>query len=138
MAGGTSARLGEGNPEHMTGAQLAALGDKLPTGVYHIELSGESQFDGLRLPHPTEGYTDTWAWVYTTMLARDLGYHVEIKEGYIWQKEKAHTVLRPWAENLWQGRAGLKTNDAQLYRNEEGRLAVYNAINTVIRGGLGM
>lgn len=142
MAACTSAMLPEGDPEYLNGEAIAAI-EKLPTGIYHIRLHGESVFDGKQLPHPTDGRREGWAWVYTVTLARDLGYQVEIIEGYIWRAGRSHTTLRKWAEHMWDARAALKSGSpdetgAKRYAHNAARQAAYLAINTIIRGGMGL
>lgn len=129
----TSAQLGEGEPVYKRGTEIDA--SRLQTGIYHIRLSGASQWDGVQLPHPTDRQVDLWAWVYTVKLCQDLGYGVEIVEGVVW--ERAHTTLRTWAERVWRSRAGLK-RDKKRYQNEAGRLASNEAMQTIIRGAMGL
>jgi hypothetical protein len=129
----TSVLLGEGQPVYKSGAEIDA--NKLEIGIYHIRLTGTSRFDGKQLPHPTDGQTDSWQWVYSVKLCQDLGYQVEILEGYTWAR--AHTTLRPWADRVWKARTKLKTNTKR-YNHETARLAACSAMQTIIRGGMGL
>jgi hypothetical protein len=133
LAACTDVRLGAGDPVHKTHAQIDT--SKLETGIYFIRIAGTSIFDGDLLPHPTDGRLEGWFWVYTVKLLIDLGYEVEIVEGYTWAQ--SHTTLRPWAERLWPARASLKTDRAR-YSNEPARLAAYGAMQTTIRGAIGL
>lgn len=134
----TSAQLGQGAPVYRRGAEINTR--KPPIGIYHIRIAGQSIFDGQMLPHPTDGQAESWQWVYTVKLLLDLGYEVEIIEGYIW--ERAHTTLRPWAERVWNARVALKKGhpDCKMdrYQNEPARLAAYGAMQAIIRGAIGL
>jgi hypothetical protein len=129
----TSVQLGEGEPVYKAGAEINA--GKLEIGIYHIKLTGSSRFDGKQLPHPTDGQADSWQWVYTVKLCMDLGYQVEIIEGYTWAR--SHTTLRTWAEKLWKSRVALKT-DRKRYSNDPARLAACEVVQKVIRGAMGL
>ena len=136
----TSVLLGEGEPEHV---ERPAFNLKKPlAGVYFCSVSGTSEFDGVTLPHPTDGVMKGWFWVYTVKLLHELGYTVDIEEAYVWPWENSHATLRPWAELLWNVRATLDVRnplcDTERYISPEARALAYNAVKPVLNMSIGL
>lgn len=134
----TSVLLGAGIPTYQTSPTFDCK--KILPGIWHCTISGSSDFDGVRLPHPTDGVTCGWFWTYTVKLLHELGYHVEIDAAYVWEKEQAHTILRPFAEKAWAARSSLNDKyepDTARYPDKAARAATVNALKLVQVKSLG-
>jgi hypothetical protein len=131
----TSALLGEGMP---TWVAMPHFDMKhLRPGVYKCTITGESPFNGVTLPHPTDGLTSGWFWTYTVKLLLELGYTVAIDEAWVWEHEQAHTTLRPWAESMYAARRSLKENTTR-YTNAQARALAYDNIKGVANNAIGL
>lgn len=136
----TGTKLGVGTPVH---EMQPTFDVKSPlTGLYHCKITGESPegFDGVQLPHPTDGRTEGWFLTYTVQLLFELGYTVEIEEAYVWKE--SHVIMRVWAEKLWNCRSQLQTGNplcnVTRYKNQAARDAAYQAIKPILNASLGM
>lgn len=145
-AGCTSVLLGSGQPEHV---KRPVFDLKKPlAGVYNCRVSGTSDFNGIGLPHPLQNlmYTEKNGeirgqfWTYTVKLLLELGYSVEIEEADVWAE--SHTILRPWAEHLWNARAVLDEKNPlcnrERYKSKEARALAYQAVKPVLNTSLGL
>lgn len=139
-ASGTSVLLGAGDPVYEEFPTFNMK--KLRAGVYHCHniTSHGSEFDGVQLPHPTDGLTEGWFWTYTVKLLYELGYTFSITEAYSW--DEAHTTLRPWAERVWHARAILDDKNPLCnfarYKSPEARKLAYNAVKPVLNMSIGL
>lgn len=136
----TSVLLGTGEPEHR---ERPVFDMKKPlAGVYLCSITGTSDFNGVDLPHPTDGRTYGWFWTYTVKLLHEVGYTVDIEEAYVWPWERSHTILRPWAELLWNARASLDSKNplcnSTRYPSKEARELAYNAVKPVLNMSIGL
>jgi hypothetical protein len=132
----TSVLLGTGEPVYEKSPQFDQK--KIKPGIWHCKISGTSQFDGITLPHPTDGKTEGWFYTYSVKLLLEVGYQVEITEAWIWNEY--HTILRPYAEKLFQGREVLDDNlapDTTRYKNEEARKIAASDIKFIAVKSLG-
>jgi hypothetical protein len=145
-ASGTSVLLGSGTPIH---TERPVFNLKKPlAGVYLCSVSGTSEFDGVGLPHPLQNLLHTneggvrrgWFWTYTVKLLHELGYTVDIEQAYTWAE--SHTILRPWAEQLWAARASLDGRNpacaSERYPSQEARALAYRAVKPILNTSLGL
>jgi hypothetical protein len=113
-------QLGAGVPQYSSTGRAC---NGVRPGIWHVrtELAG-SVFDGKRLPNAVDG-----AWMSTPQVncCRDIGYRVDVEEGYYWPEAKAQ--LKQWATTLWQAASRLHTHP-ELYRHAQGRT---NASHTI-------
>jgi hypothetical protein len=139
-AGCTGVLLGEGEPNYIERPVFDMK--KSLAGVYSCSISGTSDFDGIQLPHPTNGVTNGYFWTYTVKLLHELGYTIEIKDAYVWNWEKSHTILRPWVEHVWSARERLDSNnprcDTIAYPSQDARKFAYGAVKPVLNSSLGL
>jgi hypothetical protein len=132
----TSVLLGTGNPVYQKSPHFDQK--KAVPGVWHCKISGTSEFDGVNLPHPTNGKTEGWFYTYTVKLLFEVGYQVEITEAYVWQEY--HTILRPFAEKLFSGREVLDdtlASDTTRYKNVQARKIASKCIKFIAVKSLG-
>jgi len=115
-----AAHLGAGAPQYSANGRAY---DGMRPGMWraHVELAG-SVFDGRQLPSGLDG-----EWMSTPQLrcCQDLGYRVQVREGWYWQV--AYDLLKSWGSTLWQAASRLHIN-AQAYRHALGRA---NALHTI-------
>ena len=115
-----AAPLGAGAPQYSADGRAY---DGMRPGMWraHVELAG-SVFDGRQLPSGLDG-----EWMSTPQLrcCQDLGYRVQVREGWYWQE--AYDLLKSWGSTLWQAASRLHIN-AQAYRHALGRA---NALHTI-------
>ena len=130
----TSVMLGTGNPTLVDHPTFDARSERPLPGIWHCTISGSSEYDGVTLPHPTDGKTSGWFWSYTVKLLHELGYQVTIDQAYVWQE--GHTILRPFAEKLWQARASLQTNHIR-YPHAQARGHAQDAVKRIMNVSLG-
>lgn len=130
----TGVVLGAGLPAHVSNPTFDAKRERPLPGVWHCTIRGSSPFNGKDLPHPTEGKISGWFWSYTVKLLYEVGYEVAIDEAYIWNE--GHTILRPFAEKLWDAREQVQTNTAR-YAHEQARNIAQGAIKQVMNISLG-
>lgn len=132
----TGARLGTGAPEEIHAPITFDL-NKLVAGIWHCSISGESVFNGELLPSPTGNGTklirEGYYWSYTVKLLIELGYTVEIDRAWIWRE--SHTILRPFAEKLWESRAAL--DDCERYPVEQARTAARSIVKDCMNHSIG-
>ena len=114
-----AAPLGAGAPQYSADGRAY---DGMRPGMWraHVELAG-SVFDGRQVPSGLDG-----EWMSTPQLrcCQDLGYRVQVREGWYWQE--AYDLLKSWGSTLWQAASRLHIN-AQAYRHA--RRA--NALHTI-------
>lgn len=105
--------------------------DGLRPGLWRtsVELAG-SVFDGKRLPSCLEG-----EWMSTPQVncCRDIGYHVQVHEGFFWLRSQA--LLKAWASILWRAAERLYTRP-QVYRHAEGRANSAHTIKQLAQIGV--
>jgi hypothetical protein len=113
-------QLGVGAPQYSANGRAC---DDIRPGSWRVsaERAG-SLFDGKRLPGCLDG---EWMSTPQVKCCRDIGYHVQVREGYYWQE--SHELLKRWAMILWQAGERLHTNP-QSYRHMLGRA---NAASTI-------
>jgi hypothetical protein len=140
----TSVLLGTGEPTYVESPQSTYVESpqfdmkKVCPGIWHCNISGTSEFDGITLPHPTDGKTEGWFYTYTVKLLMEVGYTVEISEAWVWNEY--HTILRPWACKLFEGREVLDDNlspDKERYKNAEARKIAASDIKFIAVKSLG-
>src|SRR5579859_773051 len=92
-------------------------------GIWRInaERAG-SVFDGKRLPSCLDA---EWMSTPQVKCCRDIGYQVEVREGYFWPQ--SHTLIKRWSTRLWQAGERLQTQP-QTYRHAQARA---NAAHTI-------
>ncbi len=132
----TSVLLGSGSPTHESNPTFDLKKSK--PGLWCCKISGTSQFDGVHLPHPTDGKTEGWFYTYTVKLLHEVGYQVEITEAWVWNE--CHTILRPYAEKLFEAREKVDDGlspDTQRYKNAEARKIASKAIKFIAVKSLG-
>jgi len=122
LEAGRSLRLGVGEAEYSPNGR--AYDGRRP-GIWRTstERAG-SVFDGRRLPSGLDG-----EWMSTSQIQcyRDIGYQVQVREGYCWHDWQE--VLKGWATTLWQAGERLHT-DSQRFRHGQARA---NASQTITR-----
>ena len=130
----TSALLGAGDPTHVTRPVFDIK--KIVPGLWKCNVSGSSDFDGVTLPHPTDGrVSGVWLWTYSVKLLHEVGYTVDIEEAYIWQE--SHTTLRPFAERVWNARNALRT-DVTRYPHSAARAIAEKCVKSVANHSIGL
>jgi len=112
--------LGAGAPQYSSNGRAC---DDIRPGIWHVsaERAG-SLFDGKRLPSCLDG---EWMSTPQVKCCRDIGYQVQVREGYYWQESQES--LKRWAMTLWQAGERLHTHP-QTYRHVQGRA---NAAHTI-------
>ncbi len=45
-----------------------------------------------------------WAWSHQIAAAMRQGWRVDVLEGFVWQREQKHALLKPWSEAVWSAR----------------------------------
>jgi len=121
-------QLGTGAPQYSSNGRAC---DDIRPGIWRVsaERAG-SLFDGKRLPSCLDG---EWMSTPQVKCCRDIGYQVQVREGYYWQE--SHESLKRWATTLWQAGERLHTHP-QTYRHGQGRA---NAAHTIkLLAGLGV
>jgi hypothetical protein len=115
-------QLGAGEPEYSSNGRAY---NGVRPGIWRVraERAG-SVFDGKRLPSCLDG---EWMSTPQVKCCRDIGYQVQVQEGYYWQE--AHELLKRWATTLWQAAERLNTR-LQVYRHVQARA---NASQTIKR-----
>jgi hypothetical protein len=127
----TGVELGIGAPRHVTGREMDGMAGAV--GCYRAESITPPPALSCLLPTLDEIAPDGWLWSPTLAALRKLGYDVRLAEGYCWQESR--TILRPWAERIWQARQSVR-DDAATYPNAEARGLAQNAIKKVANVGL--
>jgi len=122
LAAAMGVRLGAGEPQYSANGR-AYDGSRPGLWRTSAERAG-SVFDGKRLPSCLEG---EWMSTPQVQCCRDIGYQVQVQEGYYWQE--AHAVLKGWATTLWQAAERLHTQP-QFFRHAQARA---NASHTITR-----
>jgi hypothetical protein len=117
-----AAPLGGGAPQYCTSGRAY---DGMRPGIWRaqVELAG-SVFDGKQLPSGLDG---EWMSTPQVRCCQDIGYRVQVREGWYWQE--AHAFLKGWGSTLWQAASRLHIN-TQAYRHALGRA---NALHTITR-----
>src|SRR5579875_336776 len=137
LGAATGALLGAGTPDHITGRAVPNL--KLP-GIWHCTIDiADSPYNGTARPCPLSKnqLAQKQQWITTPLLklCLDLGYKVEILEGYQWQEH--HRTLEQWGNALWTARTQLKT-DHTSYPHEHGRELAASGVKRIATAGLGL
>ena len=86
------------------------------------------------LPLPDTGTCDEWYWTPSLLALHKLGYRYTLAEGYAWAQTR--TILRPWAEHIWQARQTVR-RDLSTYPHAEARNLAQGAIKGVAVAALG-
>lgn len=98
-----SCLLGAGNAKHVKSIPF----DKSKIGLWRVNFSGSSIYNGSVLPLPYNEHTDNnLYWTQEVNIAAKLGYEVEVQEAHIW--EEAHYIFREWSKLIWDSREFLK------------------------------
>lgn len=143
LGAASSAMLGSGTPDYIPQeiARTYTPNMRLP-GLWHIRIQEIAPlFNGRDLPclfnnrEITQGET----WVSTSLLrvALDLGYKIELLEGYQWAKEHSHRALEKWALRVWGVRLELRQNTKE-YFHPQGRALALQGTKKVAVDGLGL
>jgi hypothetical protein len=99
--------------------------DDVRPGIWRVRVErAGSLFDGKQLPSCLDG---EWMSTPQVKCCRDLGYHVQVQEGYYWPQ--AQVLLTRWASTLWQAAERLHTHPLS-YRHVQARA---NASRTITR-----
>lgn len=123
-----SVRLGIGEPQY---SPTGRAYDGARPGIWRVSAERVgSVFDGTRLPSCLDG-----EWMSTPQLqcCRDIGYHVQVREGYCWQE--SHALLKKWATTLWRAGERLHTQP-QLFRHTQARANASHAITKLADFGV--
>jgi hypothetical protein len=117
-----SAPLGEGVPQYSASGRGY---DGMRPGIWraHVELAG-SVFDGKQLPSGLDG---EWMSTPQVRCCQDIGYRVQVREGWYWQE--ADALLKDWGTTLWQAASRLHIH-TQVFRHALGRV---NALHSITR-----
>lgn len=128
LQAGLTAQLGTGEPQYSPNGRAY---DGARPGIWRIsaELAG-SVFDGKRLP---SCLGDEWMSTPQVMCCQDIGYRVQVREGWYWQE--SYELLKRWASTLWQAGDRLHTH-AQVYRHAQGRANASRAIRLLAQTGI--
>jgi hypothetical protein len=108
-----SIRLGIGEPQYSANGRAY---DGTRPGFWRVNAERlGSVFDGTKLPSCLDG-----EWMSTPQLqcCRDIGYQVQVREGYSWQESQQ--LLKDWATTLWRAGERLYTQ-YQLFRHAQAR-----------------
>jgi hypothetical protein len=115
-------RLGTGPGQYSSTGRAC---DDLRPGIWRVKVErAGSLFDGKQLPSCLDG---EWMSTPQVKCCRDLGYHVQVQEGYYWSQAQA--LLSRWASTLWQAAERLHTHTLR-YRHAQARA---NASHTIAR-----
>lgn len=97
--------------------------DGIRAGIWRVyaERAG-SLFDGTRLP---AAFGDEWMSTPQVKCCQDIGYRIEVREGYWWQESAP--LFRAWGKHLWQAGERLQTQP-QMYHHVQAR---GNALQTI-------
>jgi hypothetical protein len=118
-------QLGMGTPHYSANGQAC---DGLRPGIWraNIEPAG-SVFDGKQLPKCADG-----EWLCTPQIkcCREIGYRVQVKEGYYWPRSQ--DALKRWATTLWLAGERLHTRP-HIYRHMQARDNVSRSIRLLAR-----
>lgn len=120
-------QLGCGVPQYSSTGRAC---NGVRPGIWRVrtELAG-SVFDGKRLPQAVEGH---WMSTPQVTCCRDIGYQVQVEEGYYWSEAQA--VLKPWATTLWQAASRLSTHPER-YRHPQARTNAAQSIQVLAQLG---
>jgi hypothetical protein len=122
----TAIRLGVGEPEFSSTGRTY---DGLHPGIWRVDVEqAGSIFDGKKLPYFLEG---TWISTPQVKCCTDIGYRVNVREGYYWQQ--SHEPLKQWGMTLWQAAERLHL---QGYRHEYGRANASHSIELLTQLGV--
>ncbi|MBI4850230.1 MAG: hypothetical protein HY819_00230 [Acidobacteria bacterium] len=115
--------------------------DKKLVGLWKINLTGSSPWDGNKLPHPLGNSREPYlssGWFATPLVERaiELGYGVEVEEAEIFpQKAK---VLAPFHKLLTDALTELKTNPDNKFKNPKARQTAILGVKSVFRSTIGL
>lgn len=113
-------QLGAGAAEYCANGQAC---DGLRPGIWRVSIEpAGSVFDGKRLPKCADG-----EWLCTPQIkcCREIGYRVQVKEGYYWPRSQ--DALKRWATALWLAGEHLHTRP-HIYRHVQARTNVSRTI----------
>lgn len=115
-----SIRLGSGESQYSANGRAY---DGARPGIWRVNAQRVgSVFDGTRLPSCLDG---EWMSTSQVQCCRDIGYQVQVREGYCWQE--SHALLKEWATTLWRAGERLHTQP-QLFRHAQARTNASHAI----------
>lgn len=119
-------QLGVGAPQHSANGQAC---DGLRPGLWRVSIEAAgSVFDGKRLPKCAEGNdrnNEGWLCTPQVKCCREIGYRVQVKEGYYWPQ--AQDLLKRWATTLGLAGERLHTRP-HVYRHVQARNNVSRSI----------
>src|SRR5260370_16171758 len=120
--------LGEGAPQYSASGRAY---DGMRPGIWraHVERAG-SVFDGKQLPSGLDG---EWMSTPEVRCCQDIGYRVQVREGWYWQE--AHDLLKRWGAALWQAASRLHVHP-QVYRHALGRANALHSITPLAELGI--
>lgn len=123
-------QLGAGAPQYSSTGRTF---DGVRPGIWRVSLErAGSLFDGKLLP---SGLDEAWMSTPQVTCCRDIGYQVQVREGYSWQQ--AHQLLKRWATTLWQAALRLHTRP-QLYRHAQARANASQSIKRLAELGVAL
>jgi hypothetical protein len=113
-------QLGVGMPQYSANGQAC---DGSRPGIWRVSIEpAGSVFDGKRLPKCFDG---EWMCTPQVRCCREIGYRVQVKEGYYWPQSQ--DLLKRWASTLWLAGERLNTRP-QVYRHVQARNNVSRTI----------
>jgi len=121
-------RLGIGEPQYSANGRAY---DGTRPGFWRVNAERlGSVFDGAKLPSCLDG-----EWMSTSQLqcCRDIGYQVQVREGYSWQESQM--LLKEWGTTLWRAGERLYTQ-LQLFRHAQARTNAAHTITQIADLGL--
>jgi hypothetical protein len=126
--------LGAGTPAFYGPEEKPQPNLKLP-GLWHCKIdTGASKYNGVDMPAALYRRQE-WLTTPLLKLCMDLGYSVQVIEGYQWTEY--HRTLEDWGAFLWQVRSTIK-DDTTNYPHERGRMLAYECVKRIATAGLGL
>jgi len=117
------------NWSFVSSAREVPVGNPTRTSVYEPSLHGFYRLDA----SAPDGWSTKWpgvfidkegnyplrvsngvAWNPQVALAMKLGWKVNVKDGFVWQKQQKHDLFRSWQERLWKARRECETLKATM------------------------
>ncbi|MEO8956734.1 MAG: hypothetical protein ABI465_19460 [Ktedonobacteraceae bacterium] len=121
-------QLGTGVPQYSSNGRAC---DDIRPGIWRVSAERVgSLFDGKRLPSGLDG---EWMSTPQVKCCRDIGYQLQVKEGYYWSA--SHELLKGWATTLWQAGEHLYTHP-QKFRHGQGRANTAHTIKLLAELGV--
>lgn|SRR5512146_269439 len=131
--------LGSGTPSYFPPGSAKTPNLKLP-GLWRCKIdTNQSRYNGVDMPLLLAKGQE---WLTTPLLTAclDLGYAVEVIEGYEWNEH--HRMLEQWASHVWNTRQSFNPAspqcDVKRYPHSAGRALAYDASKRVATTSMGL